>query len=56
MQRELGAAQVSVVLYLAPLYTGLIAWLVLGEPLHGYHALGLALILPGIFLVTRARS
>ncbi|MFZ9298253.1 MAG: DMT family transporter [Hylemonella sp.] len=55
MQRELGAAQVSVVLYLAPLYTGLIAWVVLGEPLQHYHAIGLALILPGIFLVTRAQ-
>lgn len=53
MQRELGAAQVSVVLYLGPIYTAIIAWLVLGEALHGYHAWGMALVLPGIYLVTR---
>lgn len=53
MQRELGAARVSVVLYLAPIYTGLIAWIGLGEPLHAYHAVGLALVLPGIYFVTR---
>jgi drug/metabolite transporter (DMT)-like permease len=31
------------------------AWLVLGEGLHGFHLWGLALVLPGIWLVTRAR-
>lgn len=54
MQRELGAARVSVVLYLAPIYTGLMAWLVLGESLRGFHLWGMALVLPGIYLVTRA--
>lgn len=54
MQRELGAARVSVVLYLAPIYTAAMAWLVLGEGLSGYHFWGLALVLPGIYLVTRA--
>lgn len=54
MQRELGAARVSVVLYLAPIYTAAMAWLVLGEGLRSYHFWGLALVLPGIFLVTRA--
>jgi drug/metabolite transporter (DMT)-like permease len=54
MQRELGAARVSVVLYLAPIYTGLLAWLALGEPLRSYHLAGLALVLPGIYLVTHA--
>jgi drug/metabolite transporter (DMT)-like permease len=29
------------------------AWLMLGEPVHGYHAVGLALVLPGIYLVNR---
>jgi len=53
MQRELGAARVSMVLYLAPIYTGLLAWLVLGEPLSSHHLAGLALVLPGIYLVTR---
>lgn len=54
MQRELGAARVSVVLYLSPLYTALMAWLVLGEGLSAYHLGGMALVLPGIWLVTRA--
>jgi drug/metabolite transporter (DMT)-like permease len=54
MQRELGAARVSVVLYLAPIYTAAMAWLVLGEGLSSHHVWGLALVLPGIYLVTRA--
>ncbi|MBS0317846.1 MAG: DMT family transporter [Proteobacteria bacterium] len=53
MLRELGAARVSVVLYLGPLYAAVMAWLVLGEPIHAYHAVGLALVLPGIYLVNR---
>ena len=53
MLRELGAARVSVVLYLGPLYAALLAWIVLGEPIHGYHAVGMALVLPGIYLVNR---
>lgn len=53
MQRELGAARVSMLLYLAPIYTAAMAWLVLGEPLYGFHVWGMALVLPGIYLVTR---
>ncbi len=53
MQRELGAAKVGVALYLSPIYTAVMAWLFLGEPLLLYHAWGMALILPGIYLVTR---
>lgn len=53
MQRELGTARVSVVLYLSPLYTALMAWLLLGEGLHSFHLWGIALVLPGIYLVTR---
>ena len=56
MQRELGAARVSVVLYLGPIYAAVIAWLVLGEPLKMHHLIGLALILPGIYLVNRKRA
>lgn len=55
MQRELGAARVSVVLYLSPIYTALLAWLVLGEGLSAFHLWGMALVLPGIYLVTRTR-
>ena len=53
MQRELGAARVSVVLYLGPIYAAVIAWMVLGEPLLLHHYVGLALVLPGIYLVNR---
>ena len=53
MQRELGAARVSVVLYLAPIYAAVMAWLVLSEPLQRHHVWGVAQVLPGIYLVTR---
>lgn len=56
MQRELGAARVSVVLYLAPIYSAFMGWLVLNEALHAYHAWGMVLVLPGIYLVTRPGS
>ncbi|KQP48710.1 DMT family transporter [Pseudorhodoferax sp. Leaf274] len=54
MQRELGAARVAVVLYLGPIYAAGLAWLFLREPLHGFHAAGMALVLAGIYLVNRA--
>ena len=53
MQRELGAARVGVVLYLGPLYSAGLAWVVLGEAIRLFHFVGAALILPGIFLATR---
>lgn len=53
MQRVLGAARVGVVLYLGPLYSAAIAWLVLGERIEVFHAIGALLILPGIWLSTR---
>jgi drug/metabolite transporter (DMT)-like permease len=53
MQRTLGAARVSVVMYLGPLYSALIAWSVLGERIEWFHGVGALLILPGIWLSTR---
>jgi drug/metabolite transporter (DMT)-like permease len=53
MQRALGAARVAVVLYLGPLYTAVIAWLVLGERIEWFHGVGALLILPGIWLSSR---
>jgi drug/metabolite transporter (DMT)-like permease len=53
MQRELGAARVAIVMYLGPLYSAVLAWAVLGERIAGFHLVGGALILPGIFLSTR---
>lgn len=53
MQRELGAARVGVMMYLVPIYAVVMGHLMLGEPVHGFHFVAAALILPGIFLVTR---
>lgn len=52
-QKILGASRVAVTLYLVPLYAALAAWGVLNEPLGRHHLVGAALILPGVFLVTR---
>lgn len=54
MLRELPASRVGVVMYLGPIYAAGMAWLVLGEPVHSFHWVGAALILPGIYLATRA--
>jgi drug/metabolite transporter (DMT)-like permease len=51
-QKILGASRVAVSLYLGPLYAALAAWGVLGESLGWHHAVGAALILPGVFFVT----
>ena len=53
LQRELGASSTALLLYLAPVYGALGAWLVLGERPGWYHAAGAALILPSIWLATR---
>jgi drug/metabolite transporter (DMT)-like permease len=54
-QKILGASRVAVALYLSPLYAAVAAWGVLDEPLGLHHALGAALILPGVFLVTQLK-
>ncbi len=53
-QKILGASKVAVTLYLGPLYAALVAWLVLGERLGAFHLQAAALILPGVYLVSRA--
>lgn len=52
-QQILGASKVAVTLYLGPLYGALLAWLVLHEGLGLHHLVGTALILPGVYLVSR---
>ena len=52
-QKVLGASRVAASLYLGPLYGGLTAWGVLGEPLGWQHLAGAGLILPGIWLASR---
>ena len=49
----IGGAQAGVVLYRVPLYSALIAWSVLGERIEVFHAVGAALLLPGIWLGRR---
>jgi drug/metabolite transporter (DMT)-like permease len=55
VQRELGAARTGLILYLGPIYAALVAWALLGEQPQWFHVVGAALILPGIWLATRAR-
>jgi drug/metabolite transporter (DMT)-like permease len=56
LQKQIGAARTALVLYLGPIYAAALAWGVLGEPLHGYHAVGALIILPGIYLASQAPS
>jgi drug/metabolite transporter (DMT)-like permease len=51
--QELGPSRTSISLYLGPPYVGLMAWAALGEAPQWYHLLGIALVLPGLFLATR---
>lgn len=53
LQRELGASRTALLLYLAPVYGAVNAWLLLGEVPGWHHAVGAALILPSIWLATR---
>lgn len=50
LQQEFGAARTGLVLYLGPLYTAVLAWLILSEPPMWFHAAGAAFILPGMYL------
>jgi drug/metabolite transporter (DMT)-like permease len=53
LQRELGASRTALLLYLAPVYGAVLAWIVLGERPGWFHLVGAALILPSIGLATR---
>ena len=52
-QKVLGASRVAASLYLGPLYGSLVGWFLLNESLGLHHAVGAALILPGIFLASQ---
>lgn len=54
VQRHLGAGPTGLIMYMSPLFTALLSFLLLGEQLHLYHLVGVLLVLPGIFLATRA--
>lgn len=51
----LGPAVAGLFLHLIPVFTIVLAWLILGEALQWYHFPGVALIFGGIFLTTRGR-
>jgi drug/metabolite transporter (DMT)-like permease len=53
LMRELGTARTGLLLYLIPVYNALLAWVILGEAVRWYHALGAALVLGGVYLVNR---
>ncbi len=56
IQRRLGASKAGLTLYLSPVYTALLAYLLLGEQLQLYHLAGAALVLPGLWLATARRK
>jgi drug/metabolite transporter (DMT)-like permease len=56
VQRVLGAGSASLLMYLGPIYSAVLAWLLLGEVIEIYHYVGTALVLPGIYLATRRTS
>jgi drug/metabolite transporter (DMT)-like permease len=55
-QKVLGASRVAMTLYLGPLYTAVVAWLVLGEPLGLHHLAGGVLSLSGVGLVMAVQA
>jgi len=52
-QKVLGASRVAVTLYLGPLYAAVAAYALLNEPMGWHHLIGAALILPGVYGVSR---
>ena len=53
LMREIGASRTALILYLTPLYNAFLAWLILGEAPHWYHAAGAAMVLGGLYLANR---
>ena len=49
----IGANRAGIFLHLIPIYSALLTGAVLGEPLMGYHVVGFALILAGVWLAAR---
>lgn len=54
--RELGAARTAMSNYLMPVFTALLAWLLLGEGLQSYHWIGGAMIFAGLLLAGRTQQ
>ncbi|MDF1750554.1 MAG: DMT family transporter [Alphaproteobacteria bacterium] len=56
VQKTLGAGRTSLFLYLMPLYSAGLAWLLLGEVPQIYHWIGAAFVLPGLMLANSRRT
>ena len=52
---RLGPARAGAYFFLLPLFTSLLAVLLLGEAFHGYHAIGLVLVSVGVYMVNAPR-
>ncbi|WAE61085.1 DMT family transporter [Stutzerimonas sp. R40042] len=51
--RIVGAGRAAMVMYLMPVFTALLGWVLLGEALRTFHWIGGALIFAGLLLATR---
>lgn len=52
---QLGASKAALVLYLSPVYSAGLAWLVLGESPQWFHWVGAGCVLPSIYLVMSSK-
>ncbi len=50
---KIGAVSAGMIYYLLPLFSGLIAWIILGEKLKYYHLISAVLIISGIIISNR---
>ena len=51
---QVGASVAGLFLHLMPVFVALLAWVLLDERLRGFHVVGIALILTGIYLTSRS--
>lgn len=52
---RIGPAKAGMVYYSLPLFSGIEAWLILGEPVGWFHLVGGAAVIGGIYTATRAK-
>ncbi len=53
IQKSLGPSRTGLLIYMIPLYSALLAVLLLGETIERHHLIGAAFVLPGLILATR---
>ena len=54
--RQVGANVAGLFVHLMPVFGTILAWMFLGERLRAYHVVGIALILAGIYVTSRASA